>query len=514
MSELAPVSMVFIKDFVANKNSRYFIRGDKGFSEVNAVDICKLSNQIVCHDFWMIRDEILKTAGSLPANVFDVEEVYLMISQRRDIRYYRQKELSSKIPKDILSAKDFDVYQSILNKKSSIDNAALELVCAALLSFRVYLLDEAKKNCEYERLTKIELPVFNLVNLHASGGVAIDPERVKIARDEIHLEYYEYLKNFGTEFDIQFEVLNDNHLREFLNNQGFYDEEVSLDFILEYLPLPNCFGEKLQRLRKLKATLTILEDLTLSENDAYPIIEIFGTRTSRILLRNPMLQNLSKRYRNIIVPKPDKNIGYVDYDQFEVGIMAALSEDALLLKLFAEPDMYTAFANEFLKMADFRSQAKSLFLSYAYGMSQKAVIDAAVSLGVTRENAKKAFRSFQRYELWKQERAQEFNATGKMSTLLGNAILGEGKSPYSKKDLRSMISQLVQGTGSLIFKKSLMRVSDELPDVRIILPMHDAILFEYTGLDTPSKVTNVFAEVMTETLSGKVKGKASLSEFF
>lgn len=55
---------------------------------------------------------------------------------------------------------------------------------------------------------------------------------------------------------------------------------------------------------------------------------------------NPMLQNLSKRYRNIITPQPDKKIGYVDYDQFEVGIMASLSEDGLLIKLFSEPDMY------------------------------------------------------------------------------------------------------------------------------------------------------------------------------
>ena len=82
----------------------------------------------------------------------------------------------------------------------------------------------------------------------------------------------------------------------------------------------------------------------------------------------------------------------------------------------------------------------------------------------------------------------------------------------SGKEKRSAVSQVVQGTASLIFKKSLLAVS-EIEDVTIVLPMHDALLFEHNLLDTPNKVVEIFSKVMTEELSDRVKGKASITQF-
>jgi DNA polymerase I-like protein with 3'-5' exonuclease and polymerase domains len=256
----------------------------------------------------------------------------------------------------------------------------------------------------------------------------------------------------------------------------------------------------------------VLSELSLSTGEVHPIVDVHGTRTSRIIVRNPALQNLSKRFRSIIQAAPGKALAYADFDQFEVGIMAALSGDERLIALFNSADMYDSFAKQYLKMTDFRKPAKQLFLSYAYGMPRKAVVDAAVSLGAERSNAKSAFAQFSRYEAWKKDKERQYEHDGKMPTLLGNYIVADAPLPLGKPEMRSMISQCVQGTGSLIFKKAVLKLSS-LPDCRILLPMHDAFLFEHSDKKTPQAVVEFMKQAMTETLEGKVVGKASLAVF-
>ena len=87
-----------------------------------------------------------------------------------------------------------------------------------------------------------------------------------------------------------------------------------------------------------------------------------------------------------------------------------------------------------------------------------------------------------------------------------------GKGQLSSKQKRSAVSQVVQGTASLIFKRTSLAVAP-LGHVRVVLPMHDALLFEHTLAETPAKVIEAFAGVMTEVLGARVIGKASISDF-
>src|SRR3546814_11173279 len=86
---------------------------------------------------------------------------------------------------------------------------------------------------------------------------------------------------------------------------------------------------------------------------------------------------MSKKYRSIVSTREGAELSYVDFDQFEVGIMAALSGDQQLAALYAAGDMYELFAESHLGLTGSRKAAKKLFLSYAYGMSRKALVDAA-----------------------------------------------------------------------------------------------------------------------------------------
>jgi len=47
----------------------------------------------------------------------------------------------------------------------------------------------------------------------------------------------------------------------------------------------------------------------------------------------------------------------------------------------------------------------------------------------------------------------------------------------------------------------------------MLLPMHDALLFQHQKPETPERVRAVFETVMTDHFSGEIKGKASIDSF-
>jgi DNA polymerase-1 len=265
-------------------------------------------------------------------------------------------------------------------------------------------------------------------------------------------------------------------------------------------------------LSELDSTRRVLSSLATSCERTRPIIDVFGSRTSRVHLRSPSLQNLAKKYRTIVTASEGANLCYVDFDQYEVGIMAALSGDPELTNLYGAGDMYDLFAANYLGLEGNRKAAKQLFLSYAYGMSRQALIDAAVLVGADRERAKHAFRLFSKYEAWKKSIWMTFQRDGRIGSIQGNYYKRSGQGSLYAKEQRSAVSQVIQGTASLIFKKTLLEVS-AIEDVSIKLPMHDALLFEHREENTPTKVVTVFEKVMTEHLNGRVNGKASIAQF-
>ena len=94
----------------------------------------------------------------------------------------------------------------------------------------------------------------------------------------------------------------------------------------------------------------------------YPVFFGFGTITSRVTVREPSLQNLRKTNRSVISADPKKKLLYVDYSQFEAGILASLSEDPLLISLY-NTDIYEDLAHNVLGDASKRADTKVFILS-------------------------------------------------------------------------------------------------------------------------------------------------------
>jgi len=513
MIDLAWRLLLFIKDFTGRGADCFYWFDDGRLLETDAKDVVEFSGAVVCHDFWMIRDVLFDKAGTLPNAVIDLDEFRISTSGNPEDRLAREKHDVTAVLEQYGAEQEVcSAYKRMFNKGIPFEPEVASKAAAALAQMYLALLERAEIAGEAERFFTVEVPVYRLLQGAMAVGIIIDRRRLSEMRAEAEHDYFMCLKDYSAKHDMPLETPNRSALEERLRSEGFELDDVSIEYLLEYVPHERDFGSDTIALQAADTARRVLGSLTLSTTIMQPVLDVFGSRTSRIHLRSPSLQNISKKYRGIIAAREGAELSYVDFDQYEVGIMAALSKDSELMKLYAAGDMYDLFATTHLGLTGNRKAAKQLFLSYAYGMSKKALIDAAVSLGVDRPRAKTAFGLFKQYEVWKKSVWADFQANGRVATLLGNHYLRERRGPLTAKEQRSAVSQVVQGTASLIFKKALLEV-DKLDDVTIVLPMHDALLFEHRETGTPSKVVAAFENAMTTMLGGWVRGKASVGAF-
>lgn len=505
--------LLFMKDFTERGADAFYWFQDGRLEETDAGSVVGFEGVVVCHDFWMIRDVLYDRTGTLPAAIIDVDEFRISISGVPEERLAREKrDVTTELGQYRVEQEVRDTYRKMFNKGVPFDPMVATRIATAMEALYLDLCGQASANGELNRFFSVEVPAYRLLQLSMSFGISIDASNLSAKRAQAEHDYFMLLKDYSAKHDMPLETPSKRAIQSKLLKEGFELDEVSVEYLLEFVPHERDFGGDTLALLAHDTARQVLGSLTLSTDRTRPVIDVFGSRTSRVHLRSPSLQNVPKRYRSIINAQGDSQLGYVDFDQFEVGVMAALSNDETLKQLYAAGDMYELFATTHLGLTGNRKAAKQLFLSYAYGMSRKALVDAAVSLGAERQKAKEAFRLFQRYEDWKKEVWTEFQSAGRVETVLGNHYRRSAAGQLTGKEKRSAVSQVVQGTASLIFKRALL-AAGLIEDLKLVLPMHDALLFAYNQTDTPARVVEAFAGVMTEVLGGRVTGKASISDF-
>ncbi|SFK55527.1 DNA polymerase [Methylorubrum salsuginis] len=513
MTDITWKIFIFLKDFTGKGADIFYWYDGEQLIDTNAQGVSDFQGIVVCHDFWIIRDEIYDKTGKLPNRIVDLDEFRISISGIPSDRLEREKNDVTAVLGQYGAEQDICLaYKQILNKIIPFDSAIVLKAAKALSKMYEKLIEQSDEADEKDRFFNIELPVYCLLQSSMTAGIAINKHLLSSMRAEAEHEYFSRLKAYSDRHNMPLETPSKSSLEAKLRLDGFEIDGVSIDYLLEYVPHQHDFGSDTIALQAADTARRVLGSLTLSTATLRPVIDVFGSRTSRIHLRSPSLQNIPKKYRSIITAHRDNKLSYVDFDQYEVGIMAALSDDAELLKLYEAGDMYDIFATEHLGLINNRKAAKQLFLSYAYGMSRKALIDAAVSLGADRTKAKNALGLFKQYEAWKKTIWSDFQEKNCIKTLLGNRHVRERSGALSSKEQRSSVSQVVQGTASLIFKQTLLDVGS-IDDVKIVLPMHDALLFEHKLDETPTTVVRIFENTMTTLLNGRIKGKASVANF-
>ena len=506
-------ALIFISDYTEQGNDIFYLWDGNSLNEVSAKELVHEKNEIICHDYWLIAPTIYQATTSLPTLVTDIEELRISTSGKRSDRETKEKIDISNSLNHFTDTNTVKKYLAIFNRKSEIDLAIFATIGAALLKLSEHIESVAKQANEWERFILIERPVTKQLTCSVSKGIAINADRLRFHKKNIDFEYYTALKTFSAQYKMPLETPTEDDIINYLEPRGYDFSGVNVEYVLKFVPMEDNFAIDLLRLMKIANSRKVLNLIPLSKERIYPIADVFGSITSRIYYKDPSLQNLAKQHRDILSADPGKQLSYIDFEQYEAGIMAALSGDLAILDLYAKGDLYEAVSENIFGTKTNRKEAKRLFLSYAYGMRRQSLYDAASGYGADRQATKDFFNKFTTFEKWKISIQAQFKEKGSISTCLGNHMKRDNSGQLTEQEKRSAVSQVVQGTASLIFKKSLLNLRNE-SRIEIKVPMHDAVLFQHPNGFDANIVAQLFSETMTKHFNGEIIGKASLSNFF
>ncbi|WP_372524620.1 DNA polymerase I [Piscinibacter sp.] len=360
---------------------------------------------------------------------------------------------------------------------------------------------------------RIEMPVAMLLQRIERTGVLIDSallaaqsqqlgERMMALEREAH-ELAGQPFNIGSPKqigDILFGKLGLPVVKKTVSGAPSTDEEV-LEKLAEDYPLPAKILEH-RGLAKLKGTYT--DKLPLMVNPATGRVHTNYAQavavTGRLASNDPNLQNIpirtaeGRRVREAFIAPPGHVILSADYSQIELRLMAHISQDANLLKAFAEGmDVHRATASEVFGIApdavtsEQRRYAKTINFGLIYGMG---AFGLAASLGIERSAATAYIeRYFARYpdvKRYMDETRASAKAKGYVETVFGRRLwLPEINSPNGPRRTgaeRQAINAPMQGTAADLIKLAMIAVQAALDAqgraTRMVMQVHDELVFE------------------------------------
>lgn len=319
-----------------------------------------------------------------------------------------------------------------------------------------YLVMKEKASSEWKRVVDIELPVNSILYNRQSDGIYVNHTEIKPLCEKLHKELYE-IKNH-IQLDLGF--IGDD-LDVYLKKHNIPFNALTRsekERIYESYPELNLFRE-LERARRNFDCLIVLSAIRKDINLCKPLFKGFGTSTGRILLRAPALQNLNSKYRYLLKDENlpvDKRYVYIDYGQFEAGVLAGLTGNKSFIGLYEQDKVYEMLAG---KAKVDRKEAKKIFYCFIYG----GIIWRGAESFFTTYGLKQSIDDVEEKAL----------SDGFIETPLGNR-----RKITTDEDKRLILNHYVQGTSSLIFKQALIDVNNTYHyKVRLVLPMHDAALY-------------------------------------
>ncbi len=238
-------------------------------------------------------------------------------------------------------------------------------------------------------------------------------------------------------------------------------------------------------LRELRHSLSEmkLEKLSVgSDGRNRCLLSPFSSRTSRNQpSNNKFIFGPSVWLRGLIKPTVGRAVAYVDWSQQELGIAAALSGDAAMLRAYGSGDPYLAFAKQAGAVPDDatkdshpveRNRFKVCALAVQYGMQEHGL---AVALGeqiAMARNLLQAHRdTYRTFWRWSQLQVDRAMLTGTMQTVFGWPL-----STADDSNPRSLANFKMQANGAEMMRIACCLATEAGIDV--CCPVHDAILVE------------------------------------
>jgi DNA polymerase-1 len=386
----------------------------------------------------------------------------------------------------------------------------------------------------------IELPVADILFRIESNGVLLDREKLasqgrELGEAMLRLENQAYQLaghpfNLNSPKQIQeifFGEMKLPVIKKTPSGQPSTDEEVLETLAADY-PLPKTLLEY-RGLAKLKSTYTdkLPQMINAKTGRVHTSYSQATAVTGRLSSSDPNLQNIpvrtqeGRRIREAFIAPPGAVIISADYSQIELRIMAHLSNDAGLLKAFAEDrDIHTATAAEVFGAAldevssEQRRMAKVINFGLIYGMS---AFGLASQLNLERSAAQAYIdRYFARYPGvadYMQRTREQARSNGYVETVFGRRLyLPEinSKNPARRQAAeRAAINAPMQGTAADLIKLSMIAVQNWLDEEnlasKMIMQVHDELV-----LEVPENEEDIVHRRLPELMAGVAQLKVAL----
>jgi DNA polymerase-1 len=375
-------------------------------------------------------------------------------------------------------------------------------------------LEPELKKFECEKLFyEIEMPLMPVLAEMEMNGVCLDTESLKETSKVLTNRMNELEKRIYELAGQSFNIASPKQVGEILFDKLKIVEKAKKTKTGQYVTSE----EVLQQLRnKHEIVADILEHRGLKKLigtyiDALPklvnprtghIHTSFNqtiTATGRLSSSDPNLQNIpirgedGKEIRKAFVPEPGCLFFSADYSQIELRVMAHLSQDENMIRVFSEgKDLHAATAANIYKKPieevtrDERTKSKRANFGIIYGIT---VFGLAERLDIPRDEAKQLidgyFLTFPQVHDYMEQAKQAARQKGYVTTLFGRRRylpdINSANTTVRGFAERNAINAPIQGTAADIIKVAMIRIHQRFKAEgirsKMILQVHDELNF-------------------------------------
>jgi DNA polymerase-1 len=242
-----------------------------------------------------------------------------------------------------------------------------------------------------------------------------------------------------------------------------------------------------------------------------------ATATGRLSSSDPNLQNipvrtpLGQRIRRAFVAEEGWLLVALDYSQIELRVLAHLSGDENLIRVFQEGrDIHTETASWMFGVPReavdplMRRAAKTINFGVLYGMSAHRLSqELAIPYEEAQAFIERYFQSFPKVRAWIEKTLEEGRRRGYVETLFGRRryvpdLEARVKSVREAAE-RMAFNMPVQGTAADLMKLAMVKLFPRLEEVgaRMLLQVHDELV-----LEAPKERAEAVARLAKEVMEG------------
>lgn len=364
------------------------------------------------------------------------------------------------------------------------------------------------------------------------NGIAIDVERL----GQLSIEHGERLRKLEAEiYELaghEFNIASPKQLQQVLFEEAGLpvkkktqtgastDVEVLQELALIH-PLPAKIIEYRQSAKLKNTYIDALPEMICPKTGRiHASFNQVVTATGRLSSSDPNLQNIPVRTEEgrairsaFVAENGDTELLAADYSQIELRMLAHFTEDERLCQAFQnDEDIHARVAGEVFGVPleevtkDQRRQAKAVNFGVIYGQS---AFGLAKQLGIDRSEAAEFIRAyFAQYpgiNTFLDEVLDDCRRKGYVTTILGRRRKIEGlpsqRSAQSTLAERTAINTVIQGSAADLIKRAMinvhLRLKQELPEAKMLLQIHDELVFE-----APKTHRDALAAIVNEEMSG------------